>query len=348
LAGNRTDYSGQFVNIDTTPPNFTPSVSGTMGANGWYVSTVALDATATDILSGISSLVVSDNGGAAKPVPVTLTSGTHALTIIAKDVAGNSRSTTLNLIIDTDGPIITPSITGTEGNNNWYVSDVDVTATVSDPMSGMDGTLEVSVDGGAWTTDLPIHFTEGEHTVDLRAYDEAGNESINTLTINVDTTPPALSTSISGTLGNSGWYVSDATTTITATDSTSDIDYIEYKQNSADWKNGTSVLSNDGINTITARVYDLAAMLGEGAARSPRWMLLSSGSARVALAFDELEGYLRVSRSDVVAAASEKGAAANAPAPEVVRSGSKPLPVVSVASLVRRLELRLGLDLKDR
>ena len=258
LAGNRTDYSGQFVNIDTTPPNLAPSVSGTMGANGWYISNVVVDAAATDNLSGISSVVVSDNGGAAKPVPVTLTSGTHALTITAKDVAGNSRSTTLNLTIDTDGPIITPSITGTEGNNNWYVSDVDVTATVSDPVSGMDGTLEVSVDGGVWTTELPIHFTEGEHTVDLRAYDEAGNESIKTLTINVDTTPPALSTSTSGTLGNSGWYVSDATTIITATDSTSDIDYIEYKQNSADWKKGTSVLSNDGINTITTRVYDLA------------------------------------------------------------------------------------------
>ena len=261
LAGNRTDYSGQFVNIDTTPPNLTPSVSGTMGANGWYVSNVVVDATGTDNLSGISSIVVSDNGGAAKPVPVTLTSGIHALTITAKDVAGNSRSTTLNLTIDTDGPIITPSITGTEGNNNWYVSDVDVTATVSDTVSGMDGTLEISVDDGAWTTDLPVHFSEGEHIVDLRAYDEAGNESTKTLMINVDTTPPVLSTSTSGALGNYGWYVSDATTTITATNSTSDIDYIEYKQNSADWKKGTYVLSNDGINTITARVYDLAGNL---------------------------------------------------------------------------------------
>ena len=174
LAGNRTDYSGQFVNIDTTPPNLTPSVSGTMGANGWYVSNVVVDATGTDNLSGISSIVVSDNGGAAKPVPVTLTSGIHALTITAKDVAGNSRSTTLNLTIDTDGPIITSSITGTGGNNNWYVSDVDVTATVSDTVSGMDGTLEISVDDGAWTTNLPVHFSEGEHIVDLRAYDEAG------------------------------------------------------------------------------------------------------------------------------------------------------------------------------
>lgn len=258
LAGNRSDYSGQFINIDTTPPDFTPSISGTMGANGWYVSNVVVDASASDNLSGISSVVVSDNGGAAKPVPVTLTSGTHALMITATDIAGNSRSTTLNLTIDTDGPIITPSITGTEGNHNWYVSDVDVTATVSDPLSGLDGILEVSVDGGAWTTELPIHFTEGEHIVVLRAYDEAGNESIKNLTINVDTSPPALSTSTSGTPGNSGWYVSDARTTITATDSTSDIDYIEYKQNSADWNKGTSILSNDGINTIMARVYDLA------------------------------------------------------------------------------------------
>lgn len=258
LAGNRTDYSDQSVNIDTTPPSLTPSVSGTMGANGWYVSNVVVDAAATDNLSGIASVVVSDNGGAAKPVPVTLTSGAHALTITAKDVAGNSRSTTLDLTIDTDGPIITSSTTGTEGNNNWYVSDVDVTAAVSDPISGMDGTLEVSVDGGAWTTNLPVHFTEGGHTVDLRAYDEAGNESTKILTVNVDTTPPVLSTSTSGAPGNSGWYVSDATTTLTATDSTSGIDYVEYQQNSAGWKNGTSVLSSDGINTITARVFDLA------------------------------------------------------------------------------------------
>jgi len=261
LAGNRTDYSGQSINIDLTPPSLTPSISGTMGANGWYVSNVVVDADATDNLSGISSILVSDNGSAANPVPVTLTSGTHTLVITAQDVAGNSRSTTLNLTIDTDGPIITSSITGTGGNNNWYVSDVDVTATVSDIVSGMTGTLDVSVDGGAWTTDLPVHFSEGEHTVDLRAYDEAGNESTKTLTINVDTTPPVLSTSTSGTLGNSSWYVSDAATTITANDSTSDIDYIEYKQNSANWKKGTYVLSNDGVNTITARVYDLAGNL---------------------------------------------------------------------------------------
>ena len=259
-AGHAITYPGRTVSIDTTLPTLTPSVSGTMGANDWYISNVVVDADATDALSGIASVVVSDNGGAPRPVPVTLTSGTHAVVITATDVAGNSRSTSLNLTIDTDGPVITTSITGTEGDDDWYVSEVDVAATVSDLVSGTDGTLEISVDGTS-TNDLPIHLTEGDHTVVLRATDDAGNVTTTTLTIHVDTTPPSVSTSTAGTKGNAGWYISDATTTITASDSTSDIDRIEYKQNSAAWQSGTSVLSTDGVNAISVRVYDQAGNL---------------------------------------------------------------------------------------
>jgi major membrane immunogen (membrane-anchored lipoprotein) len=258
-AGNSITIS-RTIQVDATLPSLTPSVSGTMGANEWYVSNVVVDADATDALSGIASVVVSDNGGAPRPVPVTLTSGTHAVVITATDVAGNSRSTSHNLTIDTDGPIITTSIIGTEGDDDWYVSEVDVTATVSDPISGTDGTLEILVDGIS-TNDLPIHLTEGDHTVVLRATDDAGNVTTTTLTIHVDTTPPSVSTSTAGTKGNAGWYISDATTTITASDSTSDIDRIEYKQNSATWQSGTSVLSTDGVNAISVRVYDQAGNL---------------------------------------------------------------------------------------
>jgi hypothetical protein len=260
LAGNRTDYSGQFVDIDTTPPNLTLSLSGTVGENGWYVSNVIVDADATDTLSGIASVVVTDNGGAPRPVPVTLTSGTHAVVITATDVAGNSRSRSLNLTIDTTGPVITASITGTEGDNDWYVSEVDVIATVSDLGSGTDGTLEVLVDGIS-TNDLPIHLTEGDHTVVLRATDDAGNATTRNSIIHVDTTPPSVSTLTTGTPGNAGWYISNATTTITASDSTSDIDRIEYKQNGKSWQGGTSVISTDGVNEISVRVHDQAGNL---------------------------------------------------------------------------------------
>jgi hypothetical protein len=259
-AGHAITYPGRTVSIDTTFPTLTPSVSGTMGANGWYVSNVVVDADAVDALSGIASVVVSDNGAAPRPVPVTLTSGTHAVVITATDVAGNSRSTSLNLTIDTDGPIITTSIIGTEGDDEWYVSEVDVTATLSDLVSGTDGTLEIWVDGIS-TNDMPIHLTEGDHTVILRATDDAGNVTTTTLTIHVDTTSPSVFTSTAGTKGNAGWYISDATTTITASDSTSDINRIEYRQNSAAWQSGGSVLNTDGVNAISVRVYDQAGNL---------------------------------------------------------------------------------------
>jgi hypothetical protein len=259
-AGHVITYPGRAVSIDTTLPSLTPSVSGTMGVNGWYVSNVIVDADATDALSGIASVVVSDNGGAPRPVPVTLTSGTHAVLITATDVAGNTRSTSLNFTIDTDGPVITTSITGTEGDDDWYVSVVDVSATVSDLVSGIDGVLDILVDGVS-TNDLPIHLTEGEHTVVLEVTDDAGNSTSTTLTIHVDTTPPSVSTLTVGTKGNAGWYISSATTTITASDSTSDIDRIEYKQNNAAWQSGSSVLSTDGVNTISVRVYDQAGNL---------------------------------------------------------------------------------------
>jgi chemotaxis signal transduction protein len=93
-------------------------------------------------------------------------------------------------------------------------------------------------------------------------------------------------------------------------------------------------------------VYDLAALVDDGAAQAPRWMLLSGGADRVALAFDEIEEYLRLPRGQLVPA-SEHGATTSVVA-ELVRSGSSLRPVVSVASVLRRLEQRLGLPLKER
>jgi chemotaxis signal transduction protein len=94
-------------------------------------------------------------------------------------------------------------------------------------------------------------------------------------------------------------------------------------------------------------VYDLAALVGDGAAAAPRWMLLSAGTDRVALAFDEIEEYLRLPREKLVAA-SERGAAATPARAEVVRDGSSLRPVVSMASVLRNLEQRFGLPTKER
>jgi chemotaxis signal transduction protein len=89
-------------------------------------------------------------------------------------------------------------------------------------------------------------------------------------------------------------------------------------------------------------VYDLAALVGDGPAKAPRWMLLSAGADRVALAFDELDGYLRIPRDQLVAAAPEHGAKATFRPVELARCGASLRPIVSVTAVVRELERRLG------
>jgi chemotaxis signal transduction protein len=97
-----------------------------------------------------------------------------------------------------------------------------------------------------------------------------------------------------------------------------------------------------GVRGAMLPVYDLAALMGAGAAAAPRWMLVSGGAERVALAFDEIEEYLRVGRDQIVAAA--EGAAAT----EAVRAGSSVRAVVSVATVLKDLGLRLGVAHKER
>jgi chemotaxis signal transduction protein len=94
-------------------------------------------------------------------------------------------------------------------------------------------------------------------------------------------------------------------------------------------------------------VYDLSALAGAGAAHAPRWMLVAAGADRVALAFDEIEEYLRVGRDELVAA-SDSGSQATPAVAEAVRHGSSLRPVVSIASVLRHLEQRLGLPKKER
>jgi hypothetical protein len=93
-AGNIESAHMLTVNIDSTLPSIVPSVSGTLGANGWYVSNVTVSWTVTDPYSGIAS---SSGCG-----PVTLTSYTTGTTLScsAASVAGLTNSGSVIVKID--------------------------------------------------------------------------------------------------------------------------------------------------------------------------------------------------------------------------------------------------------
>jgi hypothetical protein len=252
------------VSIDKVPPTINYTVSGTPGANGWYVSQAIVSATALDMTSGVSTLLISDNGGAGQAGPVTLSEGTHNLTIMAIDKAGNSETVSQTVYVDTLGPVIFPSVSGSSGTNGWYVSTAKVNAMASDMGSGLKRGVEVSLNDGSTWGGLPVQLSDGTHSLTYRAYDNAGNLSTSSSTVRVDTTPPSFNTSTTGTSGIAGWYVSEATTSISASDGLSGVDHIEYNQNGAGWQTGSSFTSGEGVNLVSLRVYDEAGNVSNG------------------------------------------------------------------------------------
>jgi hypothetical protein len=196
LAGNTSHSQADEIKIDSLAPTLTISESGTGGANGWYISPAQVSASAQDGGSGLAALEVSHNGAAWVPyaAPITLPDGTHSLSFWAEDMAGWVTQETRQIRVDTQPPTISGQISGTSGANNWYTSTVTVTALASDPEPGSGiETFTYALNGApAQAYTAPLTLTDGQHNLTLTARDRAGLESVETLTIWVDTVPPAL------------------------------------------------------------------------------------------------------------------------------------------------------------
>lgn len=131
--------SGQTDPTNASPINFTAvfsePVSGLTGADVTLGGTAG--ATTSVVTGGPSTFNIAVSG--------MTTSGTAIASIDANkvtDIAGNSNtaSTSTNNTVtynlpDTTAPLITPTITGTLGNNGWYTSDVNVSWTITDAES---------------------------------------------------------------------------------------------------------------------------------------------------------------------------------------------------------------------
>ncbi len=113
---------------------------------------------------------------------------------------------------DTTPPVISYSISGTKGNGDWYVSDVFVDWTVTDPESAVT-ILEGCVD----TT---INYDTSGVTLTCRAR-SAGGTSQASVTIQRDATPPSVSVTPDRDPDHDGWYNAPVAFTVSGTDATS-------------------------------------------------------------------------------------------------------------------------------
>lgn len=228
---------------DTTAPVITPSISGPLGDNGWYVGDVAVSWTVVDD----ESAVVSESG--CETTTVDEDTSARVLTCTAAS-SGGSHSESVTIKRDASPPTILASRSPAANADGWNNETVAVSFLCDDAMSGV---VSCGPDGEV--------ATEGaDQTMSGTAVDAAGNTATATVSgISVDLTSPTVWL-MGGPEDGTTYYPHEmagmAAPTCAASDTLSGLD-------------GTCAVNGfattTGAHTVTASVSDLA---GNGATTS--------------------------------------------------------------------------------
>ncbi|MBF9133232.1 DUF1080 domain-containing protein [Plantactinospora sp. S1510] len=263
---------------DATPPTVTAAVTGEKDEDGAYVGAATVTLSATDTGSGVGRIEYSLDGGpyGTYTAPVTVNAaGQHTVTYRATDVAGNTspvQSTAFQVVPpanpDTTAPTVTAAITGEQNDDDAYIGTATVTLTATDTESGVER-IEYSLDGGSYAAyTAPVAVNQpGQHTVSYRASDRAGNTSAPRAvtfevadTSNPDTTPPTVTGGVTGDRDDDGGYLGAATVTVSATDTESGVERIEYSLDGGSYAAYTApvTVNQPGQHTVSYRATDVA------------------------------------------------------------------------------------------
>ncbi|WP_330263273.1 OmpL47-type beta-barrel domain-containing protein [Streptomyces griseorubiginosus] len=172
---------------------------------------------------------------------------------------------------DTTAPTARAEVTGTRNAQGQYVGSASVALTAADEAggSGVDRIEYAIGDTGAWQPyTAPVVVDQvGDHTVRYRAVDKAGNVSAEqsaAFTVvappSDDTVAPDTSATVSGERNPDGTYIDMATVTVSASDTGSGVNTIEYAVNDGSWQPYTMpvMVHQVGSHTVRYRAADKA------------------------------------------------------------------------------------------
>jgi hypothetical protein len=192
-----------------------PAVAITSPADGSYSKVASIQVVGT-----VNSVVTSVTVGGQPVTPsqggftaaVTLAQGTNVLAAVATDAAGNQASATAAVTLDTTPPIVT--LTKPAPGQITNQPQVQVAGIATDD-SGI-ATLTVAgqtvapAAGGQFSTQVPV--SDGANSIEVDAFDLAGNEQTVVVTVNRFSVPAVAITSPADLS-----YVSATTVTVSGT-----------------------------------------------------------------------------------------------------------------------------------
>ncbi|MBE8474644.1 OmpL47-type beta-barrel domain-containing protein [Streptomyces justiciae] len=171
---------------------------------------------------------------------------------------------------DTTPPQTSAQVTGTQNAQGEYVGSASVAISATDDGgSGVDSVQYAIGDTGEWlpyTTPVVVDQV-GSHKIRYRALDKAGNVSAEkSVAFTVvppasdDTTPPDTSATVTGEQDADGAYFDMATVTVSASDTGSGVNTIEYALGTGAWQPYTApvMVHQLGTHTVRYRATDKA------------------------------------------------------------------------------------------
>lgn len=274
-AGSSNQYWTREESIQNITVTYPPAeisaqpVCSLAGQNGWCRGGGGLQLNGYEPVTGynIFSLGVVQNGDpftventASAVVPAL--EGQNNLQYWAYSTWGDtSLMGASTLYLDSQPPLVSESsLSGQPGDNDWYISEVGISLSFSDPTpgSGLDGTVYILNSGVAQAFTSPLTLGDGQHAVLIRAADLAGNLSELSQTVKVDTIPPHLEDALEGTLFD-GWYAKTALLSASASDAGSGLAGLDVSLDGGGWTAYDSPLTiGDGQHQAVFRARDLA------------------------------------------------------------------------------------------
>jgi hypothetical protein len=175
------------------PPVITGHVSCELiGGDGWCRAGATLELLASDLPGWDVHFQGDLNGvpfkcGASCKLPLSEGVGMAHYTAIS--ATGRTASGTSTWKLDGTPPRLELFLPPVDGSNGWYRSSVQVWVEASDDLSGLEFVLASQDEGITWNRP-PIRLKDGVFPIVVRARDQAGNETLQTEILRVDTIPP--------------------------------------------------------------------------------------------------------------------------------------------------------------